>query len=243
MKEVKSNKVRLDRFLSSQNIAARKDSSKLIRRGAVTVDGITVKDPGQHIDAQLCRVEVNGVAVEYRKYIYLMMNKPAGVLSASRDSHAKTVLDILPDAYVRRGLFPAGRLDKDTTGLLIITDDGEYSHKMLHPKKHVSKLYRAKLRDEVTQECAAGFSKGVLYEGISYMPARLDIEDEHHALVEIQEGKYHQVKKMFQAYGNFVEELMRLSIGSLDLDKNLNLGDTRIMTAEEAMLVFDGIIH
>ena len=237
MKEVKKERLRLDRFLCSQNQLTRKEAVKLIKSGAVLVDGNTVITPSIHIDTHACSVEMMGVQIQYHKYVYLMMNKPAGVLTASRDSHAKTVMDILPDAYMRRGLFPAGRLDKDTTGLLIITNDGEYAHKMLQPKKKVYKLYKAYLSYDIKHECVKLFNNGIHYQNVSYAPARLEIINDRCAYIEICEGKYHQVKLMFEACGNRVKALERLGIGALMLDTKLKHGETRHMTKEEAQMV------
>ena len=135
---------RLDKFLASQNLGSRKEVSLLVRSGAVTVNGLIAADSAQKIDPEADSIAVNGREINYRKYLYLMMNKPAGVLSATEDRREKTVLDLLPPELRRRGLFPAGRLDKDTTGLLIITDDGEFAHRMLAPKSHIYKLYEAR---------------------------------------------------------------------------------------------------
>ena len=230
---------RLDKFLVSQNIGSRKEAARLVRGGAVTVNGQTVKDPAQKLDPALDRVAVDGREVAYRKHLYIMMNKPAGVLSATEDKHAPTVLDLLPPDLQRRGLFPAGRLDKDTTGLLLITDDGDFAHRMLAPKSHVYKQYRAQLDAPVEEADIQAFAAGVAWEGEQYAPARLWVEqDPRAAFVEIREGRFHQVKRMFQARGKTVLQLKRLKIGSLWLDSTLQEGECRLLTPQEIQAIF-----
>lgn len=231
---------RLDKFLSSQNICTRKEALKLIRDGAVLVNGLPACKSGQKLEPRADRVTVHGEEVQYREYLYIMMNKPAGVLSATEDKRAPTVLDLLPPELRRRGLFPAGRLDKDTTGLLLITDDGDLAHRMLAPKSHVYKLYRAELARPAAPEDVAAFSAGVIWEGVAFAPARLYTRpgEGRAAYVEIREGKFHQVKRMFQAVGNQVLKLERLRIGSLELDASLGPGGYRLLEGEEAALLF-----
>lgn len=232
---------RLDKFLVSQNIGSRKEAARLVRGGAVTVNGQTAKDPAQKLDPALDRVAVNGREVAYRKHLYIMMNKPAGVLSATEDKHAPTVLDLLPPDLQRRGLFPAGRLDKDTTGLLLITDDGDFAHRMLVPKSHVYKRYQAVTERPVTQEDVEAFAAGIHWGELQFAPARLWSGEEGGrpvALVEIREGKFHQVKRMFEATGNRVLELRRLAVGGLVLDPSLGPGECRLLSEEEAASVF-----
>lgn len=237
---------RLDKFLSSQNICSRKDSVRLARAGAIAVNGVAVKDTAQKIDPLRDTVSVNGEEVSYRKYLYIMMNKPAGVLSATEDSRAKTVLDLLPPELFRRGLFPAGRLDKDTTGLLIITDDGDFAHRMLAPKSHVYKLYEATVRRPVTKSDITAFESGITHGGQSFAPARLWQETKDGkelAMTEIREGKFHQVKRMFQAVGNEVLALKRIRIGGLSLDETLSAGEARLLTPQEIDSVFTVDFH
>lgn len=232
---------RLDKFLASQNLGSRKDVSKLVRSGAVAVNGAPALDCAMKLDPERDRVTVNGEEVLYRKYLYLMMNKPAGVLSATEDSRAKTVLDLLPPELRRRGLFPAGRLDKDTTGLLLITDDGNLAHRMLAPKSHVYKLYEAVTQSPVTRKDVDAFRAGVSQGGLSFAPARLWTEEREGgevAMVEIREGKFHQVKRMFQAVGNQVLSLKRLRIGGLWLDETLPEGEARLLTEAEVRSIF-----
>lgn len=232
---------RLDKFLVSQNIGSRKEAARLVRGGAVTVNGQTVKDPAQKLDPAVDLVTVDGREVAYRKHLYIMMNKPAGVLSATEDKHAPTVLDLLPPDLQRRGLFPAGRLDKDTTGLLLITDDGDFAHRMLAPKSHVYKRYQAVTEHPVTQEDVEAFAAGIRRGEVQFAPARLWSGEEGGrpvALVEIREGKFHQVKRMFEATGNRVLELRRLAVGGLVLDPELGPGECRLLSEEEAASVF-----
>lgn len=232
---------RLDKFLVSQNIGSRKEISKLVRMGAVSVNGEIARDCALKLDPQKDSVQVSGREVAYREHLYIMMNKPAGVLSATEDRKARTVLDLLPPELQRRGLFPAGRLDKDTTGLLLITDDGDFAHRMLAPKSHVYKLYEALTRDPVTQADVAAFEAGLCYGRLQFAPARLRTEEKEGklvALVEIREGKFHQVKRMFEAVGNQVLSLKRLKIGGLWLDNTLPEGAARLLEEQEISRIF-----
>ena len=233
--------MRLDKFLANENIGSRKAVGVLVRSGAVTVNGQAVKKADMQVDPACDTVCVNGAPVRYNAHIYIMMNKPAGVLTATRDSRAETVLDLLPPALKRRGLFPAGRLDKDTTGLLILTDDGDYAHRMLAPKSHVMKRYEAV--PDLPAEAAdkTRFAAGIRSGEDCFAPALLEISpaDPHTVWVEIREGKFHQVKRMFRACGKIVTALRRLSIGALRLDPALGPGEARVLSEKEAMLVFE----
>lgn len=233
---------RLDKFLTSQNVCSRKEAAKLVRAGLVHINGEPAVSPSQKLEPGKDRVTVEGKETEYRKYVYIMMNKPAGVLSATEDRHTPTVLDLLPPALCRRGLFPAGRLDKDTTGLLLITDDGALAHRMLAPKSHVYKLYRALLERPVTPEDVVAFAQGICQGGTAFAPARLYTrpgEEENAAFVEIREGKFHQIKRMFQAVGNQVVALERLKIGGLCLDPTLMPGACRLLEESEVAAIFE----
>lgn len=230
---------RLDKFLASQGFGTRKAVGRLIRSGAVAVDGVSQRDPSAKVDPEAAQVTVNGIPVRYSKYLYILMNKPAGVLSATEDRRQKTVLDLLPAELRRRGLFPAGRLDKDTTGLLLITDDGDLAHRMLSPKSHVYKLYQALLDQPVDARDVQAFERGIQWEEERYAPARLWTEgDPRTAFVEIREGRFHQVKRMFQARGKNVLQLKRLKIGGLALDDTLPEGDCHLLTSEETQAIF-----
>lgn len=234
--------MRLDKFLANENIGSRKGVGVLIRRGAVTVNGLAVKKADMQIDESKDVICVNGEEIEYNKFVYLLMNKPSGILTATRDSRARTVLDLIPPELNRKGLFPAGRLDKDTTGLLIITDDGDFAHRMLAPKSHVMKRYEAVLDIPADESDIERFREGIASGEDVFAPAKLEIsrEDPHVAWVEIREGKFHQVKRMFKACGKTVVKLKRLSIGELYLDEaSLEQGKVVVLTAEEANKVFE----
>lgn len=224
---------RIDKILSSQNIATRSETKSLIRKGLISVNGVIVRKPEEKFDPQNAEIIVDGQPICFKKHLYIMMNKPAGVLSASCDSRAETVIDLLPENLKRDGLFPAGRLDKDTEGFLLITDDGELAHKMLSPKNHVYKLYEAKCDRELTQKDVILFSQGIQCGDISFLPAEMKIITPDTALVEICEGKFHQVKKMFHSVGTEVIHLKRLRIGMVDLDSALRPGDCRELTESE----------
>ena len=231
---------RLDKILSSQGVGSRKEAVILIRRGLVHVNGILATRPETKTDPERDQITIEGKPLRFQRHVYLMMNKPAGVVSASRDSREKTVVDLVPPALSRRDLFPAGRLDRDTTGLLILTDDGE----LAHPKKHVYKLYEASVDGPVGAEEIEKFAAGVaLEDGTVCLPAGLTVVKQGTAwetLVEIREGKFHQVKKMFLAVGRRVLRLKRVRIGGLELDKTLKEGECRELTKEELALIFQG---
>lgn len=226
---------RLDKFLAAQGKGTRKEVGRLIRSGAVAVDGVPVRDPAAKVDPSCQTVAVGGSPILWQEHLYIMMNKPAGVLSATEDRRQKTVLDLLPEDLRRRGLFPAGRLDKDTTGLLLITDDGDLAHRMLSPKKHVYKLYQARLDAPVTPEDVRAFEEGVRWEEEVYAPARLWAGEGNSfvAFAQVHEGRFHQVKRMFQARGKTVLSLKRLKIGGLSLDSTLQEGECRLLAPEE----------
>lgn len=233
---------RLDKLLASQGLGTRSEVQKLIRSGQVRVDGCICRQPAQKVDGHVQRIEAAGRPVGYKQHLYIMLNKPAGLLCVSRDPKAPTVMDLLPAALQRRGLFPAGRLDKDTVGLVLITDDGDFAHRMLSPKALIYKRYQAVIDGSVTQAHVAAFAAGTsLSDGTRCLPAGLRILQEgEHPLVEIciAEGKYHQIKRMFQALGRQVLWLKRVSMGSLKLDGTLAEGMCRELTEEEKTAVF-----
>lgn len=234
-------KERLDKLLAAQNLGSRREVGAMVRAGRVSVNGGTVKRPEFKIDPGADRVAVDGREQEIRTRVYLMMNKPAGVLSASRDARARTVVDLLPPQMRRRGLFPAGRLDRDTCGLLLLTDDGDFAHRMLAPKSHVMKWYEASLAAPVSEGDVRAFGLGVPLSDFTSLPAELSAlrEDGRLALVKLREGKFHEVKRMFAARGNRVLALKRVRIGALELDPALSPGGCRELSPEEAALVFD----
>lgn len=231
---------RIDKILALHNFGSRKEVGALIRRGGVTVNGVPVKKADEKIDPEHDEVRVLGEPVTLRRHVVLMMNKPGGVLSASRDPKAKTVVDLLPPELYRRGLFPAGRLDKDTEGLLILTDDGDLAHRMLAPKSHVYKLYQARLDKPATPQDVELFAQGLRAGELDCLPAELILgEDPCIVLVRIREGKFHQVKRMFHAVGKEVIQLRRLSIGNLNLDPSLGPGETRFLSENEIASIFE----
>lgn len=233
---------RLDKLLAQQLVQSRKDVGVLIRRGAVSVNGVMVKKADARVDPLEDTVIVEGRELTLRKHLYVMMNKPAGVLSATRDPKAETVVDLLPPEWKRREMFPAGRLDKDTTGLLILTEDGDFAHRMLAPKSHVWKLYEAELSGPVGKTEQEVFRNGLELEDIICLPAELILpegkEESSFVRVKIQEGKFHQVKRMFHKVGREVLTLKRLQIGGLPLDERLDPGECRLLTEEEKEAVF-----
>jgi 16S rRNA pseudouridine516 synthase len=228
---------RLDKVLGNLGYGTRKEIKKFIKDGIIEVDGRAADDPGMHVNPETQSISVNGKDIGYKKFIYIMLNKPDGVISATEDNREETVLDILPDEYFRFNPSPVGRLDKDTVGLLLLTNDGSLAHMLLSPKKHVPKVYRASIQGEVTQEDVKKFKDGVtLDDGYKTMPAVLNIvESGENSVIEVEifEGKYHQVKRMFESVGKKVIFLERLSMGPLTLDRNLNRGESRELTDEE----------
>ena len=228
--------IRLDKYLADMGIGTRTEVKKLIRQGKVKVDDYIVKSPEQKIDTVTQKVFCEGQEVGYEEYEYYMLNKPAGYVSATTDAKDKTVLELITDKK-RKDLFPVGRLDKDTEGLLLITNDGDLAHRLLAPKKHVDKLYYAKIEGVVTEEDVRAFAEGVdIGENEVTRPAVLEIlkSDEISEIhLTIQEGKFHQVKRMFEAVGKKVIYLKRISMGTLQLDENLKLGEYRPLTEEE----------
>ena len=227
---------RLDKFIASQSTLSRSETVRLIRGGRVTVDGAVCRDAAHKVE-DTCEVAVNGEPITYQKFVYLMMNKPAGILCVSRDPKAPTVLDLLPPALQRKGLFPAGRLDKDTVGLVLLTDDGDFAHRLLAPKKDIVKRYAVRLDGPITAEHCELFAKGItLADGTLCRPATLTVlEDGEQPLAEIgiTEGRYHQIKRMFGTVDRGVVWLKRLSMGPLVLDPALKEGETRPITEKE----------
>lgn len=229
--------MRLDKLLANMGYGTRKEVKQLLKQKGVTVDGEVVRDSSLHVNPDLQEISVFGEKVEYVEFIYLMMNKPPGVVSATEDNVDRTVIDLLDPLAQHFKPFPVGRLDKDTEGLLLITNDGQLAHNLLSPKKHVPKTYYAKIEGEVTQLDIEAFSRGVeLDDGYMTKPGELVIlSSGPNSEIEltIQEGKFHQVKRMFESVGKKVTYLKRLSMGSLKLDEQLDLGDYRELTDEE----------
>lgn len=232
---------RIDKILASQNYGSRKQVSQIIKSGVVEVNGEVCKSISQKVNPDTDVITVDGRKIEYRQHLYIMMNKPSGVVSASSDKRDKTVIDLLPENLRRKGLFPAGRLDKDTEGLLIITDDGEFAHQMLSPAKKVYKKYFARLDKPVTEEMKEKFEKGIVFsDGTRCKTAFFEeTDDSMCAFVSICEGKFHQVKKMFLVCGANVVYLKRIAIGKLQLDQNLAPGEAReLENCEKHLILF-----
>ena len=226
---------RLDKLLSSTGLWSRKEVKDMVRQGRVLAEGVPVRRPEEKYDPMTDRIQVDGETVDCAPFVYVMMNKPAGLLSATEDKNQKTVLDLLPQHLRRRGLFPVGRLDKDTTGLLLLTDDGSLAHELLSPKKHVDKVYLARVEGRVDAADTAALGAGmVLGDGLHCLPAGLEpLGDGSSCLVTLREGKYHQVKRMLAARGKPVLALKRLSMGPLELDRELEAGGWRMLAPEE----------
>lgn len=234
-------KMRLDKFLKDQGIASRSELKDIIKKGMVQVNQETVKDPGAHIDTEKDIVMLGDEPVVYREFVYYMLNKPKGVITATEDRKMETVLDLLPERIRRRDVFPVGRLDRDTEGLLIITNDGDFAHNLLSPKKHIKKLYEAVLDVYPGKGAIKAFEDGVvLDDGYKAMPAVLEFLPTHGeviARVEVYEGKFHQVKRMFKAVGANVLALKRLRMGEVWLDESLKPGEYRELTREETLVL------
>ena len=228
---------RLDKFLVEAGAGSRNQVKVLLKAGRVTVDGTVCRQAAQKIDPDKQKVAVDGKVIGYAEYVYWMLNKPAGILCVSRDPKAPTVVDLLPPDARRKGLFPAGRLDKDTHGMVLITDDGDFAHRMLSPKHHIPKTYHARLDKPLTEEMAQAFRDGpTLADGTACLPAHLTVLEEGDnplAEVIIYEGKYHQIKRMFAAVGCHVEWLKRVKMGGLSLDESLAEGQCRPLTPAE----------
>lgn len=233
---------RLDKVISNLGFGSRKDVKSFVKKGLIEVDGVVVKDNGMAVDPEKSVIKVNGEEITYRKYIYLMMNKPDGVISATSDSRDETVIDLLYVDHQVFNPFPVGRLDKDTVGLLLLTNDGELNHRLISPKWHVDKVYYAKIDKEVTEKDVEAFKKGVtLDDGYKCMEAKLEIisasEEGSEVRITIQEGKFHQVKRMFEAVGKSVVYLKREEFGGLTLDPDLEEGEYRELSDEEITLL------
>ena len=227
--------IRLDKFLCEMEIGTRSQVKDMVKKGMVSVNGEVVKKADYKFDETAATVSVNGKELSYQKYYYYMLNKPQGVVSATTDNHDKTVLDILKDAP-GKDLFPVGRLDKDTEGLLLITNDGELSHNLLSPKKHVDKTYLVETKENITEEMVLQLKEGVdIGEEKLTLPAKVNVLEDKKLELTIMEGKFHQVKRMLKAVDNEVIYLKRLSMGSLSLDEKLALGEYRCLTEEEIL--------
>jgi len=224
---------RIDKIISSQTHYTRKDVKELIRNKQVTVNGNIINKSDIKVNPEIDKISVCNEELKIQKYVYLMLNKPKGYVSATEDKNDKTVLDLVPLEYSHRGLFPAGRLDKDTTGLMIITDDGTFAHNILSPKKHIPKTYNVTIDIPVTNEMVEGFKKGVSLNDGECKSANLKITGEYSAIVTLTEGRYHQIKRMFGCFGAKVTELKRIKMGNFELPNDLQEGACREFTKEE----------
>ncbi|MCT4783918.1 MULTISPECIES: pseudouridine synthase [Exiguobacterium] len=230
--------MRIDKLLANMGYGSRKDVKILLKQGVVRIDDQVVKDAKRQVKLETERVTVYGDVVEYRPFVYLMMNKPEGVVSATEDQVETTVIELIDPSYAHYELFPVGRLDKDTTGLLLLTNDGAFNHALMSPRKHVDKVYVAEVDGEMTVEEVRRFAEGVeLEDGYTTKPARLEVISRNGRRSTIRltlsEGKYHQVKRMVAAVGKHVERLERIQIGTLELDPTLERGAYRELTTEE----------
>ena len=230
--------MRLDKCLADCGLGTRSEVKSLLKAKRITVNGKVVTNGKVQVNPETDEILFDGETIQYEKFVYIMMNKPKGVVSATEDNLHKTVLDLIDPVYFKKGVFPVGRLDIDTHGLLLLTNDGELAHRLLSPKKHVTKIYQARVEGVMTVEDAAAFEKGiVLSDGTECMPARLDIlsttQDESIVQIHLKEGKFHQVKRMVKACGKTVVDLQRLTMGPLKFDESLALGESRPLTEEE----------
>ena len=234
-------KQRIDKILSNLGYGSRSELKKLCKNGLVKVNGKVINNPGVQVDVENDEILFDGEKVVYKEFIYLMLNKPDGYISATFDKRDPIVLDLIDKEALIFEPFPVGRLDKDTEGLLVLTNDGQLAHRVLSPKKHVPKTYYAKVEGVVTEEDVKAFAEGVtLDDGYETMPAELEIlksDDISEIELTIHEGKFHQVKRMFESVGKKVVYLKRLSMGKLKLDEGLALGEYRELTEEEVKMI------
>lgn len=228
---------RLDKIIASTGKWSRREAKEMARRGLVAVNGGAVRSVEEKFDPEAVEITVNGEALCYRRYTWIMLNKPAGYLSATEDGRGRTVLDLLPQELRRKNLFPVGRLDKDTEGLLLLTDEGGLAHALLSPKRHVDKVYYTRTAGRLTEEDCRAFAAGLsLEDGLQCQPAGLEIlsaGEESEAYVTLREGKFHQVKRMLASRGKPVAYLERVRMGNLPLDRGLSRGAFRFLTEEE----------
>lgn len=235
---------RLDKLIASQGRFSRREVQELIKNGAVKVNGITVRDRGAKSDDEKDIICVNGEQLDFQRFVYIMLNKPKGVVSATNDKNEKTVIDLVPKEFKGRNLFPAGRLDITTTGFVLVTDDGNFAHRILSPKNHIEKTYEARLAESVTEGQLDAVRNGIeLKDGTKCLPAKVTVlADGEKPVVEIKicEGKYHQIKRMFAAAGNGVIELKRTQMGRLTLDPSLKEGECRLLDAHEVQKIEKG---
>ncbi len=228
---------RIDKIFASCGVLTRSECASMIKRKKITVNGEIVNSPSQKADISKDNILLNGNKVELKKFVYIMLNKPSGVVSASTDGNCKTVVDILPESFKRKGLFPCGRLDKDTVGLVIITNDGISSHKRLAPKTHAEKVYYFETADEYSNTDILNIEKGVtLKDGYVTAPAKVRRISKTSGEITLTEGKYHEIKRIFGSLSNKITFLKRISFADIKLDENLEYGEARYLTIEEEKL-------
>ena len=228
---------RIDKIIAAQTEYSRKDVKKLILQKRVRVNNELISKSEEKVNENTDIITIDGQTINIQQFVYLILNKPKGYISATEDKTQQTVLDLIDEKYMHRQLFPAGRLDKDTTGMMIITDDGQFAHNILAPKKHISKTYEVEIDIPVTQEMKKGFENGIeLSDGIC-KTANLEITGEYTAIVVLTEGRYHQIKRMFGCFGAKVVNLNRIAMGGLKLPSDLNLGESRELSKQEIELL------
>lgn len=228
---------RIDRILSEQTNYSRKEIKKLVSKGLVLVNECVVRRSDEKYDEDNISIKINGEDVSVNKHFYLLLNKPKGYVSTTVSDSDKTVIDLIPNKYKTRTLFPAGRLDKDTTGLMLITDDGVFAHNILSPKKHIKKIYEVVIDKDVSDEMINGFKEGVKLNDGECKSALLEKVDTNKCLVTLTEGRYHQIKRMFGCYKAKVFELKRICMGELYLPTNLAVGEVREVSNEELIKI------
>lgn len=232
--------MRLDKFLKENGICTRSESKKILKNGLVKVNGIVIKNSDYKVDENKDEIVFNGNLIKYEQFVYIMINKPAGYLSATEDRNQKTILDLIPE-YNYKNLFPFGRLDKDSVGLLIISNDGALAHELLSPKKHVDKKYYLRIKGKLAASDVEKFNKGItLEDGYVCKSAKLEIlssSDISECYVTISEGKFHQLKRMFKMIEKEVVYLKRISFGKINLDENLKEGEYRLLSEEEVKIL------
>ena len=227
--------MRIDKFLSNMGIASRTESARAARGGQILVNGAAVKRADAHIDPERDEIVFCGRRIEYRKYTYILMNKPDGVVSATEDGRDRTVIDLLPEELQRLNLFPCGRLDKHTLGLVLLTDDGDLAHRLLSPKHHVEKKYRFESKFALSEEDADYLERGaVLDDGYVTKPSKIELDSGRRSgYITLTEGKYHQIKRMLESVNNKITYLERISFGELALGDELGRGEWRFLSNEE----------
>ena len=233
--------MRLDKLLSECQLATRSEAAKACRAGLVTVNGEAVRKADLHVDPEKDSVVFRGETVEYREFVYLMLNKPDGYISATEDGRGPVVTELLPLKYQRMGLFPCGRLDKHTLGLMLLTNDGVMAHRLLAPKSHVTKSYGFRVRDPLTDADVSRLEAGVDIGDYVTKPCRVERSTPTEGVIYITEGKYHQIKRMMEAVDNRITDLERLTFGPLTLDSSLERGEWRMLTSEEEAALAEAV--